>query len=106
MDIGLKYQAINDKQIDVMNIFTTDGQLSKADVVVLKDDKHFYPSYQCGNVVRNEVLRKHPELRHVLKKLNNTISDTDMAKMNDQVETQKKEPKAVAKAFLEREHIQ
>lgn len=106
MDIGLKYQAINDKQIDVMNIFTTDGQLSKADVVVLKDDKHFYPSYQCGNVVRNEVLRKHPELRQVLKKLNHTISDTDMAKMNDQVETQKKEPKAVAKAFLERKHIQ
>ena len=106
MDIGLKYQAINNKQIDVMNIFTTDGQLSQADVVVLKDDKQFYPSYECGNVVRNEMLRKHPELRTVLKKLDNSISEAEMAKMNYQVETQKKEPKAVAKAFLERKHIQ
>ena len=50
--------------------------------------------------------RKHPELRTVLKKLDNSISEAEMAKMNYQVETQKKEPKAVAKAFLERKHIQ
>ena len=34
LDIGLKYNAISSKQIDVMNIFTTDGQLSNSDVVV------------------------------------------------------------------------
>lgn len=45
LDIGLKYQAINQGQIDVMVIFTTDGQLSASDVVVLEDDKQFYPSY-------------------------------------------------------------
>ena len=36
MDIGLKYNAINSKEIDVMNIFTTDGQLANSDVVVLR----------------------------------------------------------------------
>ena len=45
MDIGLKYQAINEGKIDVMVIFTTDGQLSVSDVTVLEDDKNFYPSY-------------------------------------------------------------
>ena len=39
MDIGLKYNAINQKQVDVINIFTTDGQLSVYDIVVLEDDK-------------------------------------------------------------------
>ena len=43
LDIGLKYQAINQGQIDVMVIFTTDGQLSASDVVVLEDDKQFLP---------------------------------------------------------------
>ncbi len=65
LDIGLKYQAINEKKIDVMPIFTTDGQYSVSDIVVLEDDKHFYPSYQCGNVIRLEVLEENPDLAEV-----------------------------------------
>ena len=100
MDIGLKYKAMAEKKIDIMPIFTTDGQLSHADITVLKDDKHLYPSYMCGNVVREETLKKHPELEDVLKKFNSTITDKDMQKMNYEVETEKKEPAAVAKAYL------
>ena len=100
MDIGLKYQAINQGKIDVMVIFTTDGQLAVSDVKVLKDDKGFYPSYMCGNVVRNEVLKKHPELKKELKKLSGKITDSNMAQMNYEVETEKKEPRDVARKFL------
>ncbi|MDO4269489.1 MAG: glycine betaine ABC transporter substrate-binding protein [Eubacteriales bacterium] len=101
LDIGLKYQAINQGKIDVMNIFTTDGQLSVADVVVLEDDLHFYPSYQCGNVVRMETLEAHPELGAVLDSLGGKISDDAMARMNYSVETEGKEPRAVAREFLQ-----
>lgn len=100
LDIGLKYQAINQKKIDVMVIFTTDGQLSASDVVVLEDDKNFYPSYVCGNVVRTEVLEKYPELETVFEKLNGLIADSDMAAMNYSVETENKEPRDVAEDFL------
>lgn len=100
LDIGLKYQAINQGKIDVMNVFTTDGQLSTSNLTVLKDDQNLYPSYMCGNVVRNEVLKKYPELETVLNKLTNTISDGQMAKMNYEVETLKKEPRDIAKKFL------
>ena len=100
LDIGLKYQAINQGQIDVMVIFTTDGQLSASDVVVLEDDKQFYPSYLCGNVIRSEVLEKHPELEGVFQKLTGIISDSDMAEMNYAVETEGKEPRDVAEKFL------
>lgn len=100
LDIGLKYQAINQGQIDVMVIFTTDGQLSASDVVVLEDDKQFYPSYLCGNVIRNEVLEDHPELKEVFRKLTGIISDSDMAEMNYAVETEGKEPRYVAEEFL------
>lgn len=100
MDIGLKYQAINQKEIDVMVVFTTDGQLSASDITVLKDDKNFFPSYLCGNVIRLEVLNKHPELKDVFENLTNIISDEDMAKMNYMVETEGKEPREVAKMCL------
>lgn len=100
LDIGLKYQAINQKKIDVMNIFTTDGQLSVSDVTVLIDDKSFYPSYMCGNVIRNEVLETHPELEHIFIQLEGAISDESMAEMNYEVETDGREPRDVAAAFL------
>ena len=100
MDIGLKYQALAQGEIDVMVIFTTDGQLAASDAVVLKDDKQFYPSYLCGNVVRHAVLEEHPELEAVLEKLSGTISDSDMAQMNYAVETEGREPRDVAEDFL------
>lgn len=100
MDIGLKYQTINQKEIDVMVVFTTDGQLSASDITVLKDDKNFFPSYLCGNVIRLEVLNKHPELKDVFENITNIISDEDMAKMNYMVETEGKEPREVAKMCL------
>ena len=100
MDIGLKYQALAQGEIDVMVIFTTDGQLAAADAVVLEDDKKFYPSYLCGNVVRRAVLEEHPEIRTVLEKLAGTISDSDMAQMNYAVETEGREPRDVAADFL------
>ena len=93
MDIGLKYQALNQGEIDVMVIFTTDGQLSTADAVVLLDDKGFFPSYLCGNVVRNEVLEEHPELEEIFAKLTDTITDADMAAMNYAVEAEGTEPR-------------
>ena len=100
LDIGLKYQALDQEQIDVMAIFTTDGQLSAADAVVLEDDRQFFPSYLCGNVVRSQVLEEYPELASVLEKLSGTISDGDMAQMNYAVENEKKEPRQAAEEFL------
>jgi osmoprotectant transport system permease protein len=101
LDIGLKYQAIAQEQIDVMNIFTTDGLLSTADVKVLEDNLNFYPSYKCGNVVRNEILISHPELENVLVKFDDLISDANMAQMNYKVEELQEDPENVAIEFLE-----
>ncbi|WP_339059316.1 ABC transporter permease subunit [Fusobacterium animalis] len=101
MDIGLKYQAMKDKKIDVMVIFTTDGQLAISDVVVLEDDKKMYPSYRAGTVVRSEILLQHPELKPVLEKLNNILDDKTMADLNYQVESEGKKPEDVAREYLQ-----
>ncbi|MDD7275899.1 MAG: glycine betaine ABC transporter substrate-binding protein [Treponema sp.] len=100
MEMGLKYDAIRQKEIDVVNAFTTDGQLSSSNVTVLADDKGFYPSYMCGFVVRDEVLAAHPELLDVFKKVENILTDEKMATMNYQVEVEGQDPEAVATNFL------
>ena len=101
MDIGLKYQAMKDKKIDVMVIFTTDGQLAISDVLVLEDDKKMYPSYRAGTVVRSEILSEYPELKPVLEKLNNILDDKTMADLNYQVESKGKKPEDVAREYLQ-----
>ena len=105
MDIGLKYDAIKSNEVDVINIFTTDGRLTDSEVVVLEDDKGLYPSYECYNVIRNEILEEHPELEDILLKLNNSISSDEMAKMNYEVEIEKKDPSEVAHEFLVKKGI-
>lgn len=105
LDIGLKYQALADGQIDVMVVFTTDGQLSTSDSVVLEDDRGFFSSYLCGNVVRTQVLREHPELRKILSKLDDTITDADMSAMNYAVESGGAEPEDVARTYLEKKGL-
>lgn len=100
LDIGVKYRAIDAGEIDVMVVFTTDGQLSAADLVVLEDDGSFFPNYFCGTVVRRDALERHPELRESLLKMTDLIWDRDMAAMNYQVEAKGRDAKEVARDFL------
>lgn len=100
LDIGLKHKAINSKEIDVMNIFTTDGQLSTSDIVVLKDDKNFYQTYYSGTVVREDTLNKYKDLEGVLLKMNNIITEAEMSKLNNEVESNGKDEKEIAINFL------
>ncbi len=101
LDIGLKYQALAEGRIDAMVVFTTDGQLSASDCVLLEDDRGFFSSYLCGNVVRSQLLREHPELRPALEKLQGSISNEEMSAMNHAVESEGRAPEDVAREFLE-----
>ena len=100
MDNGLKYQALYDKKIDVMTVFTTDGQISDPRIIVLEDDLGFYPKYMAGMVVREDILNRHPELNLVLDKLNNLMDEKTMSFLNNKVEINKENPRDVAKKFL------
>ena len=102
MDIGLKYEA---GKIDVINIFTTDGQLSHANLTILKDDKHFFPSYYCATIVREETLKEHPELERILEKMNGILTDQEMADMNYKVDVEHRTEREVAVEFLKKKGL-
>lgn len=101
IDIGLKYQALENKEIDVTNAFTTDAQLSAADVKILEDDLHHFTNYYAGTIVRMDTLEKYPNLENALMKMDNILSDSEMADLNYKVEVEKMDEKDVAKEFLE-----
>lgn len=100
LDIGLKYQAINEGKVDVMDVFTTDGQLSTANVVVLEDDQQFFSTSMGALVVRNEILEQYPELNNVFDKLTGILNETKMAQLNYLVETKGQDAEDVAHEFL------
>ena len=100
IDIGLKYEALKKGDIDVSNGFTTDAQLSNDNVRVLEDDKHLQVNYFCSNVVRNDTLKSHPGLEEAIMKLDNSITDKEMASLNYKVEVEGKEDAEVAKDYL------
>lgn len=100
IDIGLKYEALKKGDMDVSNGFTTDAQLSNDNVRVLEDDKHLQVNYFCSNVVRNDTLKSHPGLEEAIMKLDNSITDKEMASLNYKVEVEGKEDVQVAKDYL------
>lgn len=105
MDIGLKYEAIKSGKVDVMTIFTTDGQLNEANLIVLDDDKHFFPSYHCATVVREEVLTQYPQLKKVLEKMEGILSDEEMTALNYQVDIAGIPEQEVARDFLKKKEL-
>jgi len=100
MDLGLLYQALEQKQVSMAAANTTDGMLSKLDVVVLQDDKRVFPPYQACIVVREQALAAYPDLRAILSELSGKISDQQMRAMNYQVDGLHRPPRDVAADFL------
>jgi osmoprotectant transport system permease protein len=100
MDIGLKYPALASRKIDVMNVATTDGLLGASEAELLDDDRDFYQTYYCGTVIREDTLAANPGLREVLLKMENILTEWEMAGLNHEVEVNGREDREVAREFL------
>jgi osmoprotectant transport system substrate-binding protein len=105
VDPGLRYKGLVDGQADVVVAFGTDGQISQYNLVVLKDDKNFFPVYQLAPVVRQEILDQNPKIRDALNKLAPKLTDDTMRRLNNEVDGNGKEPAAVAKTFLQEQGL-
>ena len=98
---SLRYQALLSGDIDVVVAFSTDGQIAGEKLVLLQDDKHFYPVYQIAPVVRMDTLQQHPQIADILNKVEPLLTNSVMSGLNWQVDgPDKKEPADVARAFL------
>jgi osmoprotectant transport system substrate-binding protein len=100
LDLGLLYRALLDKQVDLVAGNSTDGLLAARDLVVLADDKRYFPPYEAVPIVREETLARYPEARAAIAELAGKISDAEMQKMNCAVAGQGRDTSEVAREFL------
>lgn len=101
MDHGIMYRSIHAKEVDVINSYTTDGQLQMYNLRVLEDDKGYFPPYHALPLARTEILKQYPELEKVLLELAGKIDETTMQMMNAKVDNEGMMVETVAKEFLQ-----
>jgi len=100
MDPGLMYRAISDGSVDVIDGFATDGRIPAYELIVLKDDKGFFPPYHAAPLIRRRTLEQYPGLRQILNRLAGKISDKAMQSLNYEVDEKGYKAEDVAREFL------
>ena len=100
IDGSPRYTALLNNDAQVIDAFTTDGLLKKFELVVLEDDKSFFPPYNAIPLVREETLEKYPEIEPILNNLGTYLTDEVMQDLNYQVDELGKSPEKVASDFL------
>lgn len=109
VDVSLKYSAIEKGEYDVTEVYATDGLNKKAKLVILEDDKHFFPEYNGAFLVREDTFEKFssvaPNLRQVLSMLEGKISTEDMSEMTYNVDVKGQSVDKVSEDFLKKKGI-
>lgn len=100
MEIGLMYQALAQKKVDLIAGNSTDGLIPVLNLFVLEDDKNYFPPYQAVPIFNQATLQKYPEVRDAIAKLSGLISNEEMQKMNYQVDNQSRPAEIVVREWL------
>ncbi|MEO8293975.1 MAG: glycine betaine ABC transporter substrate-binding protein [Gemmatimonadota bacterium] len=98
---AVKYQALAGGSVDVIDGYSTDGQLARYNLVVLEDDKHFFPPYQAAALVGSRLQRSAPAAIEALSSLSGIIDEETMRRLNQRVEVNSEPVAAVARSGLE-----
>lgn len=100
MDLGLLYRAIQSRQVDVIAGSNTDGLIAALGLVVLEDDRHYFPPYDAVPILRAETAEQHTEFAAAIGALAGRISAEQMRRMNYAVDGQHRDAAQVAQEFL------
>ena len=105
MELGLLARALKGRQIDLAGGNATDGLIPALDLVALEDDRHYFPPYEAVAVMREEMVRDHPEVAQALADLGGKISDIEMQQMNYAVDGQHRDTQQVVREFLHQKKL-
>ena len=105
MELGLMYQALKEKQLDFIAANSTDGLIPVLNLVILEDDKKYFPPYQAIPIFNQEILQKYPELTDTINQLGGKVSTTAIQKMNYQVDNQSQPVGKVVSEWLKSQKL-
>jgi len=100
LEAALMYRALSQGEVDVISAYATDGRIDALRLLLLDDDRHFFPPYFAVPVVRKAVLDRHPEIRTIIAPLADLLDNETMRALNWSVDGEKKNPRKVATQFL------
>lgn len=102
---AVMYKAAYEKRLDVISGYSTDGRLKAYDLIVLDDDKKIFPPYYAAPIVRQDALKKFPELEKALNLLSGLITDSIMTALNYRTDYLHQSPERVAEDFLRSKNL-
>lgn len=102
LDTGAIYQVTAEgKDCTFGEVYTTDGRIPALDLVVIKDDKDFFPVYQVAFTLKDSLLQEYPAIADVLNPISKALTESAMQKMNSLVDIDGEDPEDVARNFLQ-----
>jgi len=105
MDLGLIYRALQDHKVDIVAGNSTDGVIDSLHLVILEDDRHYFPPYDAVPIVRRPTLEKFPQLRGALAELGGKISGQDMRHLNYLVDGEQRDVAAVVREYRQSHNL-
>lgn len=100
VELGLAYQAVGTGQAEVGIGDATEGRIAQYNLVVLEDDKQFFPAYNPSPVIRKEILDQYPEIKEIMQELSVLLELETLTLLNKEVAVEGKQPEDVARTFL------
>lgn len=100
MDLGAIYQATANGECTFGEVFATDGRIPALDLVVLEDDRAYFPRYNLSGVINAELFEEFPQIVELIDPLTQRLDNETMALLNQQVDVDGREPAEVAWEFL------
>ena len=93
---AVKYRALADGAVDVIDGYSTDGQIARYDLIVLEDDRGFFPAYEAAPLVGRRLAETRPDALAILSRLAGTLDEATMRHLNRRVEVDGEELASVA----------
>ncbi|MCC8927824.1 glycine betaine ABC transporter substrate-binding protein [Rhodococcus sp. I2R] len=101
LQTGIIYQATADgNPCKFGEVFTTDGRIIALDLVLLEDDRSFFPKYNPALIMRKDFADAHPQVTEVMAPISAMLTDEVMTELNRQVDVEGNEPAEVARDWL------
>lgn len=99
MQYGLIYRAIDGGEVDIAAAYATDSRIAKLDLVMLDDDKNFFPDYSGAYVISKRIREEYPDLIEVLNLLGGAVDTATMSALNLRYDNGE-DPEEIARQFL------
>lgn len=100
MDLGLTYRALAAGNVDLIAGNSTDGLIESLGLVILEDDRRYFPPYDAAIARRKDLAGKCQAAETALAALGGSITDAEMRALNLEVDGKKRDVAEVVREFL------